>query len=274
MRTVLRWLFAALVLANVGVAMWANWYREPAAPPSALSLPEIHPERMILLSLPQLKPVPPLTPASAKPGPPPHAVANTDTAHARQCLTIGPFGAMSKALRAGAWLKAAGIAYGTHTQVDKVVSSYWVYLPPRASLSAAKRMLRELDRKGIRNHIIMQQPGLDNAISLGLYDLPDNAHARMVELAKKGVHANQQVHYRLRTRYWLDLEVGEASERTRLQSRDWGAAGVAVQETSCAAVPTPSVSPVLKATPKSVPFPQTPVPDRAAPEQHTSAAAR
>ena len=265
MRMLLRWLFAALVLANVGIAMWARWYREPAAPPPKRPLPQIHPERMVPLLLPQI------TPASRAPTPTSAKKSSSATVATvkkvvappvRQCLTIGPFDTASEVQQAGAWLKSAGISYATRTRVDKVVSSYWVYLPPLASRAAAMRMLRELDRRGIRNHIIVQQPGLNYAISLGLYDLPDNAHARLAELARKGVRAKQQTRYRSRTRYWLDVEVVQADEPARLQSRDWGAAGAAVQETSCAPVPAPSASPA----PKPEPLPQASVTDHPNPE--------
>ena len=269
MRTLLRWLFAALVLANVGIAMWASWYRIPAAPQPKRPLPQIHPERMVPLLLPQIAPASRApTPTSARKRGSATVVTVTKVVAppVRQCFAIGPFDTVSEVQQAGAWLKSAGISYATRTRVDKVASSYWVYLPPLASRAAAMRMLRELDLKGIKNHIIVQQPGQNYAISLGLYDLPKNAHTRLAELVKKGVHAKQKIRYRSRTRYWLDVEVVQADEHARLQSRDWGAAGAALQDTSCAPVPVPSASPAPKSEPKSEPLPQASVTDHPIPE--------
>jgi len=260
LKTALRWLFAILVLANLGVVMWASWYREPVVPPSPSPLPPLHPEKMVPLSVPGLvlKPLPqavnarasksaPLAPVKTEtPPPPPH-----------QCLTIGPFDTDAAAQNAGASLHAGGIVYSLRTQDDRVVSSYWVFLPPRASHRQAELTLRQLDRKGIREHVIVQEPGMDDAISLGLYTQPENARARIAELVKKGVHAKLQTRYRTRTRYWLDVEIVEPGQHAHLKSQHWDAAGVAAQDMACTATPGPSVTPANGAPASSASAPVT-----------------
>ena len=286
MRTLLRWLFAALVLVNVGVAMWARWYRKPTMPPPAQPLPQVHPERMVLLSLPPIKPSVPAPAAPAKTrsshpsapslgkasGPAIHAASNIVAVPApvRRCVTIGPFSAAEAAQRGGAWLKGARISYAVRTQDDQVPASYWVYLPPLASRAAAERMLKELDRKGVRQHIIVRQPGLENAISLGLYDMPANASTRITELARKGVHAQQQIRYRLLTRYWLDVELARPGERAQLLGQDWGVAGAAVQDVPCAGAPSSSARSASPVAPRSGHVRQVPVADRGAPVRPAS----
>ena len=188
----------------------------------------------------------------------------------RRCVTIGPFSAAAAAQRGGAWLKGARIDYAVRAQDDQVPASYWVYLPPLASRAAAERMLKELDRKGVRQHIIIRQRGLENAISLGLYDMPANASTRIAELARKGVHARQQIRYRLRTRYWLDVELARPGERTQLLGQDWGVAGAAVQDVPCAGAPSSSARPASLVAPRSAPVRQVPVADREAPVRSAS----
>ncbi len=245
MRSVLQWLFAALVLANVGVVMWANWYQQPAVPSPTRPLPEVHPERMALLSQGQVKRTvsAPVRAKPLRPAPPAHVVARPvvvapdhvapASPPERRCVTIGPFEVAADAQRAGKELQRAHIDYADRTKTDRVPQSYWVYLPA-PSHAAAVRMLRVLDRKGIRQHIIMRQPGLENAISLGLYDKPANAQDRLDGLAKKGVHARQRIRYRTRTRYWLDAEVRSLGESERLPGWNWGAPGVVARDVSCA----------------------------------------
>ena len=156
----------------------------------------------------------------------------------QQCLEIGPFRSVKETLRASDWLAHAGIAYGMRTRMVKVPESFWVYLPPLPSHLAAVRMLRELDRKGIHSHIIVSQPGFDNAISLGLYNFPRNAHVRLAQLAEKGVHAREQVRYRSETRYWLDANLNRPGVLSKLQHKDWKLPGVRVHKLRCAVAPT------------------------------------
>ncbi len=150
-------------------------------------------------------------------------------------------------------LKTLGVGYSMRKQEDKVVSSYWVYLPPRSSQREAELTLKRLDRKGIRDHIIVQEPGMNNAISLGLYTLLKNAHIRVQELARKGVHAKQQVRYRQRTRYWMDVEVDQSGQVVRLKSENWGTLSVAVQDMPCVTSAAPENG--TPAVPPSAPAP-------------------
>ncbi len=262
MKSALRWLFAVLVLVNLGVVMWASWYREPALPAPKPPLPDVHPEKIVPLSMPglELKRLPPTVNAkSSRPAPlapvtskPVSPVTQLPQPPARQCLTIGPFDTDAAAQNAGLQLlKTAGLGYSMRKQEDKVASSYWVYLPPRSSQREAEITLKQLDRKGIKDHVIVQEPDMNNAISLGLYALPKNARIRMEELARKGVHAKQQVRYRQRTRYWMDGEVDQSDQVTRLKSEDWGASGVAAQDVPCATAPVPASIPATSAPPSA-----------------------
>ena len=50
----LRWLLALLVLLNIGLLMWASWYRETPLEEGRTPLPAVNAERMIPLSTPGL----------------------------------------------------------------------------------------------------------------------------------------------------------------------------------------------------------------------------
>ncbi len=261
MKTALRWLFAVLVLVNVGVFMWASWYRTPAVPPPQAPLPQLNPEKMVPLSVPGLElkllapvarakvpaplaqvkaatPAPqsiPVPKPTAPPPPPP------------KCVTVGPFDADKAAREVGVRLKAEGIDYAVRTEDKKEVSSYWVYLQPAASRYKAELMLKRLDRLGIRDHVIVTEGKLNNAISLGLYANPENARTRMRQMAKKGVKARQEVRYRTRSLYWLDMEVREPDQYAHLLSQDWGAPGVSAQDVVCKNQPAPGAASVSTA---------------------------
>lgn len=224
----MRWVFAALVLANLGLLMWASWYRESAE--GALpARPVLHPELMVPISTPGValrarrseRVEPPLAPAKAK----------------RRCVTLGPVPAAA-AEAAAARLTADGIETARRTGERQVPASYWVYLAPYATRKEAERRMKELARLGIRDLLIMQDAHGNYAISLGLFVQPDNARARLEELRQKGIEARQEVRERTESLVWLDLQLPEPADAAvaRLRGLDWGA-GVELRDAECPAEP-------------------------------------
>jgi len=220
-----RWLFAALVLANIGLLMWASWYRE--SPDESLQpRPLLHPELMVPLNTPGValharkndRNAPPL--AVVKPRP--------------RCVTIGPFVGAS-ADQAAEWFGSEKLEAVRRSEETQVESSYWVYLAPFATRKEAERRKKEIERLGLRDVLIMQDTHGAIAVSLGLFTQVDNARQRMQELSEKGVHAQEEIRYRTETRSWFDLRLPEPADETvgRLRARDWGAGGVEVRDAPC-----------------------------------------
>ena len=222
-----RWLFAALVLANLGLLMWASWYRETpeqSLQPRAL----LHPELMVPLNTPGValrarkndRSAPPL--AVVKPRP--------------RCITIGPF-VGAAADQAADWFGSEKLDAVRRNEDTKVESSYWIYQAPFATRKDAERRKKEIEKLGVRDVLIMQDPQGALAISLGLYTQAENARHRMQELTEKGVKAQQETRYRTETSSWFDLRLPEPADEavTRLRARDWGAAGIDVHDAPCPA---------------------------------------
>jgi len=225
----MRWVFAALVLANLGLLMWASWYRESAE--GALpARPVLRPELMVPITTPGValrtrrseRVDPPLAPTKAK----------------RRCVALGPVPA-GVAEPAAARLTADGIETARRTEERQLPASYWVHLAPYATRKAAERRMKELARLGIRDMLIMQDEQGKYAISLGLFVQPDNARARIEELKQKGVEARQEVRERAESVVWFDLQLPEPADAavTRLRGLDWGA-GVELRDAECPAEPT------------------------------------
>jgi hypothetical protein len=221
-----RWVFAALVLINIGLFMWASWYRvDPGStiPPRPL----FHPELVVPLSTPGValksrrneKSETPLVPAKPK----------------MRCVSIGPFPAESAEPAAG-WLAAERLEHARRSEERQVESSYWVHLGPFENRKQAEQRLKELERLGIRDLLIMPDGQGSVAISLGLFSQADNARNRLKELADKGVTAKQEIRYRTETRVWFDLRLPEPADEpvAKLRGRDWGR-GVEVQDSACPA---------------------------------------
>lgn len=208
----LRWSFAVLLLLNIGLLMWARWYRVAPMDETRTPLPAVNAERMIPLSAPglalQARPVvhkPPTPAASA-------ALTPEPPAKPRNCVSIGPFESNELAQQSSKRLTDAKLAYVARTDANRIESSYWIYLPRLPNRKAAENRQKELTRLGLTDHYIMQDAGMENVISLGLFTQLDNARNRMEELAKKGIKAKQETRYRTRTLYWLDLVTDNPSE--------------------------------------------------------------
>lgn len=219
----MRLLFAMLVLANVGLYMWATWYKEPppTATPAAPVRPEIAPEKMRLLSEPGVK----LTTRKAAPPPP----APVPTADGAACFALGPFARKDALQAALTQLQTWEITAAERVQREELSVAYRVYLPPFPSRQDAERKRRELTQLGFTDHAVIHEEGLDNAVSLGLFSVEANARLRMQQLAAKGVTAVFQALPSTRDLYWLDFG-GEIKEGqlagvavSALSTHSWGA---------------------------------------------------
>lgn len=223
----MRWLFAALVLVNVGLLMWATWYRDGAGevtPPR----PVFHPEQMLPLSSPGVtlrarkteKLEMPL--AAAKPRP--------------RCVSIGPFLSSASADSAATRLTNEKLDATRRDEERKSENSYWIHLTPFANRKQAERRVKELEQLGIREMLIMQDTNGQVAISLGLFTHADNAQKRLQELAQKGVTAQQEIRYRTETLTWFDLRLPEPADAPleRLRALQWETPAIEVRDSLCA----------------------------------------
>lgn len=224
----LKWVFAALVLANLGLWMWANWYQETPVEESRTARAPVAPEKMRLFNEPGVK----LTPRKA----PPPANAELTTGTAPACFHIGPFPDVDLVARAETRLNELQLTYSRRSEETRSVTGYQVYLPPLSSLKAAERKRQELTRLGFKDHALIQEAGMQNAISLGLFTIEANAESRVRELAAKKVQARIQPFQQTRARFWLDVAVKVPSETAdKIKQIDWAVKDVQVQEITCPA---------------------------------------
>ena len=239
----LKWLFAAFVLANLGLWMWANWYKEAPVEEHRAARAPIAPEKMRLLTEPDVK----LTPRKAPPPANAELVANA----VPLCLHIGPFAETALVTQAETKLSELLLGFTHRTEEIKITTGYRVYLPPLASKEAAERKRQELTRLGFKDHAVIQEDDWRNAISLGLFSVEANAEARVRELVAKGVKAKVQPLLQNRTRIWLDLIAPVSPENAvRLKQTDWGAKDIQAEETTCPAGTNPPPPPAPLPVPR------------------------
>ena len=239
----LKWLFAAFVLANIGLWMWASWYKEAPVEEHRAARAPIAPEKMRLLTEPDMKLTPRKTP------PPANAELTANTVPV--CFHLGPFAETARVTQAEAKLSELRLGFSRRTEETKMITGYRVYLPPLASKEAAERKRQELNRLGFKDHAVIQEEGWHNAVSLGLFSVEANATARVRELAAKGVEASMQPLTQNRTHTWLDLIAPVSPENVmKLKQTDWGAKDIQAQETTCPAGANPPPPPAPLPVPR------------------------
>lgn len=216
----MRFLFALLVLVNVGLFMWGTWYKTPPAPASFVASPEINREKLRLLSEPGVKLVGRKTAL-----PPP---APLPTADGPACLSLGPFATPAAAQQASRQLQNWQLQPTERIEHEPLSAAFQVYLPALANKAEAERKRQELTRLGFTDHALIADDELANGISLGLFSLEANARLRLNQLAAKGVRAEIQALPGARSLYWLDLSGQIKDGRlstvavTELAAYDWG----------------------------------------------------
>lgn len=231
MNTAAKTIFALLVLANVGLALWATGLRPGGEAPEG-PRPALHPDKMRLVGESGAQ----LLARNARP-------ATADKTEAGGCYRIGPFADTAQADKASAVLKEIPLAYERRAEEQTVVTGYRVYLPPLSTRDAAEKKRRELSRLGFKDSSVMQEAGMENALSLGLFTVEANAQKHMQALAAKKIDARMQTLSQVRTLHWLYLGAVEspAGVLPRLRAADWGGAEAKMEETPCQAPPVAAV---------------------------------
>jgi len=228
----MKWIFGALVLANIGIWMWAQWYREPPVDIAFQVRPDVAPEKMKLVSE-SAKPTKPVKPAK------PEAPAQTESgAGPKACFRVGPFLDPNQATAVAEKLSALKFAFSRDAGERKAVTGYRVQLPPLESKTAAERKRRELTRLGFEDHALITDPGFENAISLGVFSVEPNAKAQAARLSAKGITASIVPVETTRLEIWFDIAGAPAdADRTIAKELDTELRSVqgAVANRDCAA---------------------------------------
>ncbi len=233
----LKWLFAALLILNVGLALWIYSYGGGPAVPEQEPRVAVNAEAMKLATEKGVS-----LKARPKPPPPKPQPAAEPPVPVAACYRAGPFAELEQALAAARQLDERGIGSMRREETRPTVTGYRVYLPPFPTRQAAEARRRELTRFGFRDHALILEDG-KYGVALGFYSVQANARKQMRRLEAKGVRARLEPVQQSRTAYWLELSGGNLFES--LKDFSWGASGVSLSEYNCPApVPEASVLPL------------------------------
>lgn len=233
----MRTAFLFLLLANLAFYAWSRYLAPPAAgtdprpltqqiQPGALRI--LTPAEISAMAAARSKPAPAAAPvskpATATPATPPSTVA---------CLEWGPLDP-TDAVRAAQALAPLDLGSRLSQRSASEASTWWVFIPPQASLQAAQKKAAELKALGIDDYYIVPDAGPDQwAISLGVFRSEASAQARLDALRAKKVHSAQVAQRPAKgEKLWYEIRQVDAPLRAKLQQLVQGFAGSELQECS------------------------------------------
>ncbi len=176
-----------------------------AAPPAPARPPE--PATPVAPEPAPIPATPPVEPAPARPAPSSAATVRLP----ERCTVAGPYETDEAAESARAAANAAGIDARVEETARSVPAGFWVLLEGRYPIAEARRLLREMEDKGLRDIAITPLEDGNHAISLGIFSLQSTLDNRRRELIAQGYVP--EVRERTRT-------VNAWSLRLRLEAED------------------------------------------------------
>jgi hypothetical protein len=211
-----KWLVGVLLFLNIAVFMWGSWYK--SAPPGAVvkARPPVNADT--------IRPLRPLAP--------PNVRGDEAGQDGRLCVSVGPFASEDQASTALTTAERLGVSNASPEHRVETATSYRVYLPSLPSRNLAEHKRAQLTELGFKEHYIIDEPGRENAVSLGVFAVEKNAAALVRALAEKGVSAKQEALTNAQTTYWLKGEI-DRKQLSRLRQQGWSDARARLSWQAC-----------------------------------------
>jgi hypothetical protein len=186
----MKWFFALLVLANVGMYLWATGHKTSG---SSAVRSSVNADGMILLS---------------------ELPATGNNRSASSCYRIGPFSDEGGSVKAVETLNELSVSHTALTIKKREVRAYRVYLGPFSTPEQIERQRSILRGSGINEHYVKSEREAQDLISLGLFSQQARADQFMQELIGKDVRAKTRPENRtLGPTYWLELHDVESNQK-------------------------------------------------------------
>ncbi|MDH3636142.1 MAG: hypothetical protein OES20_15690 [Gammaproteobacteria bacterium] len=159
-----------------------------------------------------------------------------DTSDKRICYTIGPFKDKERATEINGRYSSKRADTSLKSSLQRDYQGVMVYIDGHKTREEAVRTANRLAAKGIRDHIIVNNPDSPNLLSLGVFGLKKNADKLRDRVVKLGFRAKSEARYRERTIFWLYAE--QSSESEYLQLLDDADFDTGISQTPTECLPT------------------------------------
>lgn len=207
--------FILLLLTNIFFAL-AQWLL-PYEPIDRRTTPHFGVEKLKLLDeveAPRVE-MPRVEVVEQKVQPEDSVLDDTPLMPDKLCYTLGPFKDQQVAQEIALKFKQNRISISTRSSLEKEYMGVMVYVDGHETRNDAVKTAEALALKGVRDYIIVEEPGKSNILSLGVFSLKKNADRRMSIISRLGYPVKSEARYRGRTIYWLDYSESENENLTR-----------------------------------------------------------
>lgn len=192
--------FSLLLIANIafGLVQWLVPYEQLVAKNNSIPVAE----ELRLLDEPIESDSPDVA-GNSNQGQVAELPVSEQTGDSRLCFTIGPFKDKTRALEVSGRYSAINIKGELKSSLQKEYLGVMVYIGSHKNREAAVRTARALAKQGIRDNLIINEPGKPWALSLGVFGLKKNAERLIKKLEKLQYLVRSETRYRNRTIFWL-----------------------------------------------------------------------
>lgn len=135
------------------------------------------------------------------------------------CYTAGPFKTKDTLKQATLYASDIGIQSQQRSIEENQYIGMLVYLPSQASRNDVVAIAEKLASKGVKDYMLLNEPGKEYSLSLGVYGLKKNADQRIKALSKLNYQAESEARYRKKTVYWLDYSFTESNNQSESSSQ-------------------------------------------------------
>jgi hypothetical protein len=146
----------------------------------------------------------------------PETLITEDVSDKRVCYTIGPITDRARAIEISGRYSAQRLRTALKSSLEKQYMGVMVYIDGHKSRAEALKTANQLSAKGLRDHIIVSDPGKPNVLSLGVFGLKKNADRLKYRAQRLGFPVKTEARYRERTIYWVYAEQSSEDELKRL----------------------------------------------------------
>jgi hypothetical protein len=151
-----------------------------------------------------------------------------------KCYKLGPFKDKLAADRSLLKARETGAISSLHAEETKERFRYWVLDPARNKQVALKK-IKEYRDKGVKDVYLIREGKKKDNISLGIFRARSTAQKRVQKLQDQGFNPTVEKHYKVKTRYWLNVR---ETLQSPLNDAIWAdiigdAAGIDISDEAC-----------------------------------------